>query len=203
MNPLLLQILDPIFGRPRGIPGLIGGAIMSRGNAEQEAWAVEHADLAPGKQVLEIGPGPGVGLALAAEAVAPGGRAIGVDPSATMRALARERCALHLATGHATLREGTADDTGLPDASVDSAISVNNVTLWDRQAAYKELQRVLRPGGVLVIVHHRHTMNTTPEQLHDELVEAGFADVTLDVRGRTLNRAAVGILARRPGAAQA
>ncbi|MXM68993.1 methyltransferase domain-containing protein [Streptomyces sp. HUCO-GS316] len=198
MNSLLLQILDPIFGRPRGVPGLIGGAIMQRGNAEQEAWAVEHAELSPGMQVLEVGPGPGIGLALAAEAVAPGGRAIGVDPSRTMRAMARERCALHLAVGHATLREGTADDTGLPDASVDAVISVNNVTLWDQQAAYTEIQRVLRPGGRLVIVHHRHTMNTTPEQLHEELGKAGFEEVSLDVRGRSLNRAAVGILARRP-----
>ncbi len=48
-----------------------------------------------------------------------------------------------------------------------------------------------------MIVHHRHTMNTTPEQLHDELVTAGFGDVTLDVQDRTLGRAAVGILARR------
>jgi ubiquinone/menaquinone biosynthesis C-methylase UbiE len=197
MNSLLLAVLGPVFGRPSGIPGLIGGAIMQRGNAEQEAWAVEQAGLKPGDQVLEVGPGPGIGLALAAEAVAPGGRAIGVDPSATMRAMARQRCALHLAVGHASLREGTAEATGLPGASVSAALSVNNVTLWDRPAAYTELQRVLRPGGRLVIVHHRHTMNTTPEQLLDELVKAGFEDVTLDVRGRTMGRAAVGILARR------
>lgn len=125
MNSLLLHVLDPVFGRPRGIPGLLGGAIMRRGNAEQETWAVAHAGLAPGKQVLEVGPGPGVGLALAAEAVAPGGRAIGVDPSPAMREMARRRCAVHLAVGHAALRAGTADDTGLPDASVDAAISVN------------------------------------------------------------------------------
>ncbi len=53
---------------------------------------------------------------------------------------------------------GTADRTGLPDASVDRVVSVNNVAIWpDLEAAVGELHRVVRPGGTVVIAWHGGT----------------------------------------------
>lgn len=85
---MLMRVLDAAFGHPRGLVGRLGGALMARGNATQERWAGQQADLRPGGQVLVVGPGPGVGIALASAAVAPGGHVVGVDPSQTMRQMA-------------------------------------------------------------------------------------------------------------------
>jgi arsenite methyltransferase len=196
VNPLM-RVLDAAFGHPRGVAGRIGGALMVRSNAEQERWAVRHADLHPGMRVLVVGPGPGVGLILAAAAVGPDGRVIGVDPSETMRDMARARCADQISADVIELRDGTAEYTGCGTNTVDAVISVNNVMMWDRAAGLSELHRVLRPGGQLVITVHRHVLDFEPEELQRGAVAAGFIDISLNKRKRRFNSPAVELLARR------
>jgi ubiquinone/menaquinone biosynthesis C-methylase UbiE len=198
MTTVLMRALDAAFGHPRGLAGRLGGAIMARGNVEQERWAVQHAELRPGQRVLVVGHGPGVGIALAAVAVAPGGYVVGVDPSATMRQMAAERCATQITASTVELREGTAEKTGCDEDSMDVAISVNNVMLWDRTAGFAELHRVLRPGGRLVVTVHRHVLGSPPEQLQTEAEAAGFTNLSLSIRRRRLNSPAVELLAQRP-----
>lgn len=107
---------------------------------------VEHAELHDGANVLVVGHRPGLGLEAAAAAVAPNGHVVGVDPPATMRDMAAARCAPLIRDRRVEVRDGTAETTGCPDVSVDVAISVNNVLLWDRAVGFTELFRVLRPG---------------------------------------------------------
>ena len=198
MNDVLMRLLDAGFGHPRGLLGRLGGALMALSNGEQERWAVEQAGLRPGHRVLAVGPGPGLGLRLAAAEVSPGGQVIGVDPSAVMRQMAAARCASLVAEGVVTLADGTAERTGCDRASVDAAISVNNIMLWDRPAGFAELARVLRPGGRLVITVHRHVLNVEPAALGDEARHAGLIDVHVDIRPRQRNEPKVQLLAFRP-----
>jgi len=134
MTTSLARALDAAFGHPRGIAGRLGGAIMARGNAEQEQWALDHAELRPGARVLGVGIGPGVGVALAARMVAPDGHVVGVDPSDTMLRLARARCAGSIDNGLVELRAGTAEDTGCADSSMDAAsFTVESLSLRPRR----------------------------------------------------------------------
>lgn len=193
-----MRVLDPIFGHPRGLAGRLGGVLMTRSNAEQERWVVDHAELRDGAEVLVVGHGPGLGIEAAAAATAPTDHVVGVDPSATMRDMATARCAALIRGGRVEVRDGTAEATGCPDGSVDVAISVNNVMLWDRPIGFAELFRVLRPGGLLVLSVHRHVLDVDPNQLVDDAQAAGFTHVKLSLRARRFNSPAVELLARRP-----
>ncbi|GAB2987535.1 class I SAM-dependent methyltransferase [Amycolatopsis acidiphila] len=165
----LAHVLDRTFGRPRGLLGRIGGAVMACGNAGTERHVVDVAILTSGETVLVVGPGPGVGLMAASQQA---GRVIGVDPSEEMLALCAARCP------SAELRGGTADRTGQPDESVDVVLSVNNVQLWDdRAAGFAELRRVLRPGGRLVLSTHEKSLPVPRHELAAEVAAAGFTDL--------------------------
>jgi arsenite methyltransferase len=154
--------------------GRIGGAIMARGNADQEQRATDRAALRAGENVVVIGHGPGVGLELAAKAVSPSGHVVGVEPSKIMRDMAAARCETEIKAGIVELRASTADQTGCADNSMDAAISVN-----------------LRPGGRLVIFVHRHVLPVTAAELSAEAAAAGFTDLAVSERDRRFNSPAV------------
>lgn len=154
-------IFDPTannpFAQPRGLLGRIAGRIMLRINSQQQQDVVGLVDVQSGDRVLEVGYGPGGLIRLLAERNE-AASIIGVDPSPTMRDQAGRYNRAAVRTGKVRLDLGTADRTGLPDASVDHAVSVNNVAIWpDLDAGIRELHRVVRPGGTFVIAWHGGT----------------------------------------------
>ena len=126
-------------------------ALPSESTASFAGIANPHliAPIVPGETVLDIGCGAGTDLLLAARRVGPGGRAIGIDMTETMRDRAR---ASALAAGLANVEVLRADATALPlpDASVDVVISNGVLNLVpEKDKAFAEIRRVLRPGGRL------------------------------------------------------
>jgi SAM-dependent methyltransferase len=98
-----------------------------------------------GKHVLDAACGPGL---YAGELVARGARVTGFDQSARMISLCRDR----VPAGEFRVHDLADPLAWLPDASVDLvlfALAVEYVN--DRVAALRELRRVLRPGGALVL----------------------------------------------------
>jgi SAM-dependent methyltransferase len=152
-------ILDPStnnpFAHPSGWLGRIAGRIMLWINKQDDVLGV--LGVQPGDDVLEIGHGPGGLIRLIAERT-DAASVRGVDPSPEMRDQAGRHNRKALDAGRVRLDLGTADRTGLPDASVDRVVSVNNVAIWpDLHAAVAELHRVVRPGGTVVIAWHGGT----------------------------------------------
>jgi len=107
--------------------------------------------LSPGERVVDIGSGAGTDLLLAARRVGPTGRAIGIDMTAEMRERARDgarRCGL----AHVEVLDGDATRLPLDDASVDVVMSNGVLNLVpEKDRAFAEIARVLRPGGRLQI----------------------------------------------------
>jgi SAM-dependent methyltransferase len=68
--------------------------------------------------------------------------------------------------------------------------------LWDREAGFDELVRVLRPGGRMVLTVHRPVLEVAPETLAQEASEAGLVDVAVGVHRRQHGEK-VELLARR------
>lgn len=102
---------------------------------------------APGaRTILDVG--CGTGRLLADLAVArPDATLLGVDPAPGMVAAARQRAA-----GRFDVQQAAAESLPVVDSSIDLVVSVLSFDHWaDQEAGLREVRRVLRPGGVVVI----------------------------------------------------
>ena len=108
---------------------------------------VAIAELREGETVLDLGSGGGIDVLLSARRVGPTGRAIGVDMTDEMLALAR-RNAAEAGASNVEFRKGTIERLPLNDASVDVVISNCVINLAsDKASVFAEVARVLKPGG--------------------------------------------------------
>jgi arsenite methyltransferase len=105
------------------------------------------ADLHEGETVLDLGSGAGADVLISARRVGPTGRAIGLDMTDEMLALARANAA-QAGVANVEFVKGYIEEIPLPDASVDVVISNCVINLAaDKQVVVAEAARVLRPGG--------------------------------------------------------
>ncbi len=122
------------------------------------------AELREGERVLDLGSGGGIDVLLSAKRVGPSGRALGLDMTDEMLALAQRNAAEAGATNVEFLK-GHIEAVPLPAASVDVVISNCVVNLAaDKAAVFAEIARVLRPGGRIGIADIVADDALTPEQ---------------------------------------
>ena len=105
------------------------------------------AEVRPGETVVDLGSGAGLDLLIAAKHVGPEGRVIGVDMTDEMLAEAR-RNVERAGVDNVELKKGVIEELPLEDSSVDWVISNCVINLsTDKPAVFRELARVLKPGG--------------------------------------------------------
>lgn len=111
------------------------------------------AGIREGEVVVDLGSGGGLDVFLAATKVGPSGKSIGIDMTPEMIELARRNDAKRLAEGapaNVEFHLATIDALPLSDASVDCVISNCVINLApDKPAVFREIARVLKPGGRL------------------------------------------------------
>jgi len=108
---------------------------------------VEHAGLEVGQTVLDLGSGAGLDAFVARSEVGEAGHIIGVDMTAEMVARAREN-ARKSGFENIEFRLGEIEHLPVASASIDVVISNCVLNLVpDKERAFAEIQRVLKPGG--------------------------------------------------------
>lgn len=105
--------------------------------------------LRPGERVVDVGSGAGMDSFLAANLVGREGWVVGVEMTAEMLTRA-QRVAQRLGLANVEFRPGVAEELPVEDAWADVVIANGVLNLVaDKQRAFREIWRVLRPGGVL------------------------------------------------------
>ena len=138
-DPITANLADE--GEAAGVP--IEALLASLGCGNPTALA----DLHEGETVLDLGSGGGIDVLLSARRVGPTGKAIGLDMTDDMLAVALENRDRAGATNVEFLK-GHIESIPLPANSVDVIISNCVINLsGDKRAVLREAFRVLRPGG--------------------------------------------------------
>ena len=118
--------------------------------APGRAAAVRQLTLAPGDSVLEVGIGTGLNLPL----YPPNCRLTGIDLSQEMLDKAIERCQ-ELAMPNVTLKVMDATSLDFGDNEFDKAVATYTISaVPDPVAVLREMRRVVKPDGVIVILNH-------------------------------------------------
>jgi len=134
---------------------------------------IRAAALRPGEVVVDLGCGGGIDTILAARAVAPDGKAIGLDFLPEMLEAASRHAAGAGVTNVEWLR-GEVEDIPLPDESVDVVVSNGVVNLSPRKSrVFAEVHRILRRGGRFVAADNFVDDDLPPEILTNPAAWAG------------------------------
>ena len=108
----------------------------------------KHARIRGGDRVLDLGSGLGVDSFIAASRVGDEGSVVGLDISKGEVVHASKRAKVRGVEGKVTFVNGDMENVPLPDDSVDVVISNGAFCLApDKEKAFKEIFRVLKPGG--------------------------------------------------------
>jgi SAM-dependent methyltransferase len=108
-------------------------------------------ELHPGEHVVDVGCGAGLDTLIAAQQVGPTGRVIAVDMTPEMR-VKTELGARDLGLTNVEVRDGFAEALPVADSTADVIISNGVVNLCpDKRAVFREMRRVLKPGGRMQI----------------------------------------------------
>lgn len=168
------------------------GEIVARGmafdTARENRVAISRLALQADEAVLEVGCGHGRTLARIARS--PFGFAAGIDPSDVMVRIARRRLRRWIETGRAEISLAEARALPYPDGRFDAVLAVHVLAFWrDASVELREIRRVLRPGGRLLLGYRprdAQTLAALPASVYtlrsaDEteqlLGEAGFRSV--------------------------
>lgn len=186
-SPVVQEVMNRHLGFP---PQLRAGVVPAEAIPEITA----ELRLKPGDSLADLACGRGgYGLLIAKAA---GARLTGVDFSAQAIAQAEQQAA-RLGMSDAKFQVGDLTASGLPEESADAVLCTDSIQFPDEPpAAYREIGRILRPGGRVVLTCWEAVEDDDPRlsarlravDLAAGLREAGFTEIKVEERPKWRER---------------
>ena len=182
-------------GCPAGDAGRDMILRMNREHGPLRAWGFAHIPV--GRSVLDVGCGAGAALRELAEQY-PEAMLTGCDISPLAIETATALNSEFVKSGRMRFLRCGVPNLPFGDGTFDTVFSVESLYFWpDQTAGLREIRRVLAPGGFfmtalemvggmmnerqLAIADHLKMVCPTLDELHELMLSAGFADVTVEL----------------------
>ena len=151
---------------------------------------IDLARLKPGESVLDVGCGTGTLAIAARQRVGRDGKVFGIDASPEMIARAGKKA--RKAGIEIEFKNESIEELPFPDGQFDAVLStvmLHHLPRKVREAGIREIRRVLKPGGRVLIVDFAGTerQNGLLAHLHRRRGHVSAAEVTALLKGAGLN----------------
>jgi ubiquinone/menaquinone biosynthesis C-methylase UbiE len=159
---------------------------MNLGHSKLTDWGLTHVSVEKHHTILDIGCGGGRTISKLA-AMATQGKVCGVDYSEESVAVTRRKNARWIELGRVEVRHGTVSQIPFSDSMFDLVSAVETHFWWpDLPAGMREIFRVLRPGGKLIVIAEVYKgANTMAARLAEKYAgRTGMALLSVDEHGK-------------------
>ena len=138
--------------KPRGEAGMQMLERMNQSHYEMTGWALDKLNIQPGDKIIDIGCGGGMTVKRIC-GMLEGGHVTGIDYSDVSVAASKKLNEAETAAGKADILSASVEALPFAENTFDKAVTVESIYFWPDQAEnLKEVLRVLKPGGALLIV---------------------------------------------------
>lgn len=190
-----MSLYEKLIGlgrKPSGLLGRLIGSLMNLGHRDAYVWGLAYLPIEPNSTVLDVGCGGGAAVGFLAAKV-PDGKVYGIDHSLDMVNLSRKVNKRFIEDGRVEIDHGLVSCLPYSDNEFDIATAFETIEFWPNLSEdLKEVRRVLKPGGVLLVVNRHNTAEkeegkwTEFLQIHtsngyrERLGDAGYVDISID-----------------------
>ena len=178
--------------KPSGLLGRLIGSLMNIGHRDAYGWGLAKFPIEPNSTVLDVGCGGGAAVGLLA-AKASDGKVYGIDHSLDMVNLSRKVNKRFIKGGRVEIDHGSVSCLPYSDDKFDIATAFETIEFWPSLSEdLKEVKRVLKSGGVLLVVNRHNTAEKeeskwteflqihTSDGYREQLGDAGYVDISID-----------------------
>lgn len=176
--------------RPEGFGGKLMVSMMNLCHGALAEWGLQHLAVPEGAAVLDCGCGGGANIKKLLEKAAQGS-VKGIDYSEVSVEKSRSLNASAISAGRCEIMQANVAQLPFEDNSFDLVTAFETVYFWpELPACFREVGRVLRPGGTFFICNECGEDNKwtdivsglkiyTADELTQVLTKAGFTDIVM------------------------
>jgi ubiquinone/menaquinone biosynthesis C-methylase UbiE len=164
--------------KPKGKLGMQVLNEMNEHHSELIKWGLNHIKVEHHYLILDIGCGGGYTISNLASKIV-NGKVFGIDYSKLSVKYSQKYCKNHIDDGRVKIEEASVSNLPFPNNKFDLITAVETFYFWpDKTNDLKEILRVLRPGGRLVLINEMYVDdNQEIEEKKKNWAEAGDFEV--------------------------